>query len=516
MKKIFAVLTAAALTLLLANPMFEADEISEQDTYDVQYEAEYPTGDAILPEGTEIAGEELEAVLETAELNEAAVSASRPKRAPAKTTYKYSSDYYYNNITSDKAKQIHEEIVNMLNNTLNSSADLTVTESSNGTSMCSLGYIECGGEFTSDEVWKIVRSVYYSNPQFFFFQGVYSYSCNSQGNVTYIFPLIITDFADGAKRTEYKNKINDLTNEWVPQIAACETNVEKEMMIAKLLAKQIKYIKQGYHQTIAGALVDGECVCNGYAMAMAYFCNIFDMDCFLAVSQGHAWNFIDVDGTGRYCEVDVTWMDNSSNLYSYVNVYWFNKSHDTFMERDSNGSHIYEEPTHNEAGILRLPASYDYIERCPDSEHVSSKLSKTFGTIATPCMEDYQYIPACPVCYYAETYYSNSAKKPHDYAHGSYETTPKTHTAYCAYGCGNHDEAKVHSYTNGVCTVCGYIHGDVNKDRTVDNSDMTALIEYLSDETNKYNPAYAYDINGDGYADNIDVLELKAILAAAD
>lgn len=517
MKKVFAALTAAVLTMLLAGPMFEADELYEQDTYGVPfYEAEYPTGGAVLPEVTEVTEEEMEAICRTAELNEAALSAARPKRAPARSAYNHSSDYYYNQIRNDTERAIYEGLIEKLENTLNSPGDIEV-DTTNGEYV--IGVIDCGSNsgITVNEAKYAVYAAYYSNPKYFFFSGsCYYYSNSSTGYVTKIMPYIIPEFADGAKRMEYKNKIEELTNEWMPRINACKTNAEKEMMIARLLAGHIKYIKGGdTDQTIAGALVEGQCVCNGYGMAMTYFCNAARMDCFLAVSLGHAWNFIDVDGNGSYCEVDVTWMDDSGNQYSCLDVYWFNKSHDTFMARDDNGSHIYETGTHDAGGILELPVSCDYVTPCPESEH--AKLSDTFGTLAVPCMEKYVYIPACPICYYSQkntAYYHDP--KPHDYENGKYETAEETHTAYCAYGCGNHKEAEPHSFADGVCSLCGYagsVYGDVNKDGRVDGRDLTALAEYLSGGSS--DPDHAYDVNGDGDIDSIDVLELRAILAAA-
>lgn len=54
--------------------------------------------------------------------------------------------------------------------------------------------------------------------------------------------------------------------------------------------------------------------------------------------------------------------------------------------------------------------------------------------------------------------------------------------------------------------------GDINGDGYVDNLDLLNLKEYLSDVNSTNDPNY--DINADGYVDNLDLLELKAILSS--
>lgn len=56
------------------------------------------------------------------------------------------------------------------------------------------------------------------------------------------------------------------------------------------------------------------------------------------------------------------------------------------------------------------------------------------------------------------------------------------------------------------------ITGDVNGDGYLDNFDLLELRKYISDITNEYDPKF--DVNSDGYIDNFDLLELRKVLSS--
>ena len=67
---------------------------------------------------------------------------------------------------------------------------------------------------------------------------------------------------------------------------------------------------------VYGALVNKECVCEGYARAFKYLLDELDIPCVLVIgtarnSQGetenHAWNYVQLDG--KWYAVDTTWDD---------------------------------------------------------------------------------------------------------------------------------------------------------------------------------------------------------------
>ena len=71
--------------------------------------------------------------------------------------------------------------------------------------------------------------------------------------------------------------------------------------------------------TAAGALVDGKCVCEGYARAFQLLCEKAGITamCILGnarsngETEGHMWNAVRVDGVWYFC--DPTWNDTTSS-----------------------------------------------------------------------------------------------------------------------------------------------------------------------------------------------------------
>lgn len=83
---------------------------------------------------------------------------------------------------------------------------------------------------------------------------------------------------------------------------------------------------------IVGALIDGQCVCEGYAKAMLWLCSETGIEAMTVlgtacdaqrgISGGHAWNIVKINGC--YQHVDVTWdAQNAMNdfpTYMYLNL----------------------------------------------------------------------------------------------------------------------------------------------------------------------------------------------------
>ncbi|AGI47745.1 Transglutaminase-like superfamily [Thermoplasmatales archaeon BRNA1] len=100
------------------------------------------------------------------------------------------------------------------------------------------------------------------------------------------------------------------------KLESCTYDYEKVLTIHDSLVSGIKYTKdRANSHNIYGALVEGQCVCEGYARAMQYLCQINGIDCPVVSgtginssgSEGHMWNIIRISGSW-YC-LDVTWDD---------------------------------------------------------------------------------------------------------------------------------------------------------------------------------------------------------------
>jgi len=91
-----------------------------------------------------------------------------------------------------------------------------------------------------------------------------------------------------------------------------------------LITKIVYTFGRDHIRTLYGALVENKCVCEGYAEAFQYLARYYGIDCIIARSEGHEWNFVKMDS--NWYVVDVTWDDPQiSNSMepsgSYANLY---------------------------------------------------------------------------------------------------------------------------------------------------------------------------------------------------
>ena len=98
------------------------------------------------------------------------------------------------------------------------------------------------------------------------------------------------------------------------------TDAQKLIYIHDYLTSHIDYTYEKYNAY--NALVEGKCVCQGYALAYAYLMNRIDKDydCTVVTSDinKHAWNLVTLGGRKYY--VDVTG-DDPTNQYKFFNRY---------------------------------------------------------------------------------------------------------------------------------------------------------------------------------------------------
>ena len=89
--------------------------------------------------------------------------------------------------------------------------------------------------------------------------------------------------------------------------------------INRYLCNKITYTDTEYRESIYGALINGKCVCEGYAHAFQLLCQKYGIVCTSIVgdgvteegSEGHMWNAVLLDG--KWYAVDVTWNDTTES-----------------------------------------------------------------------------------------------------------------------------------------------------------------------------------------------------------
>ena len=148
-----------------------------------------------------------------------------------------------------------------------------------------------------------------------------------------------------------------------------DTVRQKVAYINNYLCDRIEYDKNAPRRaSVIGALVDGKCVCEGYARAFAYLAKIAGVD---AVNipgyattdegtEGHMWNGVLIDGV--YYAVDATWNDTTrESIYLLVGTNTvchekpFGKTHKPDMLTESDSHKAFAFPKIAENAYLLKP-----------------------------------------------------------------------------------------------------------------------------------------------------------------
>ena len=345
--KIVSVLTAGTLALGGVPVMAEdnktadlsaEDVISAQDMAALEerispYSVEVLEAD-VTEEEDGLIDSSLELAREECESEEAAYTEYR------NASYNFQSDFFYSQLSAE-ARAYYQQFAAACEQAANYSVNYTgrvSTTSADGTkkSHYVIAKVPFTGRFTQDEALAVATAFFYSNPQYFF---VSQLAWNSDN----IYLITYDGYENGAARMAAANQIDIATSQWLVEINQGRDDLEKESIIYKKLCDSVIYnkdengaISAGSNQTIAGALLNGRCVCNGYAMTVTYFSHLIGIDCVGIVGNNHAWNSINLGGS--WYDLDVTWMDR----YEVTGRYYYpfcNRGSGVFMALDSSGYH---------------------------------------------------------------------------------------------------------------------------------------------------------------------------------
>ena len=345
--KIVSVLTAGTLALggvpvmaednktadLSADDVISAQDMAALEERISPYSVEVLEAD-VTEEEDGLIDSSLELAREECESEEAAYTEYR------NASYNFQSDFFYSQLSAE-ARAYYQQFAAACEQAANYSVNYTgrvSTTSADGTkkSHYVIAKVPFTGRFTQDEALAVATAFFYSNPQYFF---VSQLAWNSDN----IYLITYDGYENGAARMAAANQIDIATSQWLAEINQGRDDLEKESIIYKKLCDSVIYnkdengaISAGSNQTIAGALLNGRCVCNGYAMTVTYFSHLIGIDCVGIVGNNHAWNSINLGGS--WYDLDVTWMDR----YEVTGRYYYpfcNRGSGVFMALDSSGYH---------------------------------------------------------------------------------------------------------------------------------------------------------------------------------
>lgn len=107
------------------------------------------------------------------------------------------------------------------------------------------------------------------------------------------------------------------------------SDYDKVLYIHDYIAENAVYDHDGANSsnnglwgTSYGCLVQGSCVCQGYAEAFILLMNKLGIESGICTGSNHAWNYVKLDG--KYYWLDITWddMDSSGNGYPAKHTYF--------------------------------------------------------------------------------------------------------------------------------------------------------------------------------------------------
>ncbi len=178
------------------------------------------------------------------------------------------------------------------------------------------------GVTTQDTIEKVIYKIY-DMPEFFWLDNYYTIS--SIGGYSFVNFKKIYDDVD-AKRDE----IDAAADEILADFPDTADDFTKVRYLHDTLCERIVYTSTGTRDdyNIYGALVKGECVCEGYTEAFAYLLSKKGISNLIfagtanngEVSENHSWNGVYMDGDLYY--FDVTWDDNDEygTMYTYFGM----------------------------------------------------------------------------------------------------------------------------------------------------------------------------------------------------
>lgn len=186
-----------------------------------------------------------------------------------------------------------------------------------------------GQQILGEHYQSAIEAFTYDNPEVFYLSPTKMYlnvqtttKGNNKSYNVYIAPADGGNyFADGitskSQIESYEAQIEQVKNEVVSSLSG--STYDKIKQIHDFLVDNISYdqtISKSNIYNLYGALVNKECVCEGYSKAFKYLASEAGIDCVIVVGTGtnssgatenHSWNYVAING--NWYAVDATWDD---------------------------------------------------------------------------------------------------------------------------------------------------------------------------------------------------------------
>ncbi len=269
-------------------------------------------------------------------------------------------DYYYRQL-NNAGKKMYDELVKNIDSFKNGSnnIELDVDNSELGDYFQSVWDAFCLDR--PDIFWVDTLKLSLVTKTTSFFGAVkYQYSIQPQENTN-------SYFLDSFKSTlEVENAINKVESR-INQIAgdASGNTYDKVKYVHDTIVESIEYDQTGTinNANLYGALIERNCVCEGYAEALKIILDKLNIPCVIVYGEGidgsggseaHAWNYVKMEN-GNWYAIDPTWDDpiiiGGGSVFGVNKHKYFLKGSNEFFQthiEDGNVSgrgQVFEYPT---------------------------------------------------------------------------------------------------------------------------------------------------------------------------
>lgn len=253
----------------------------------------------------------------------------RSYRSDAQATQwkRYSSDYYYTQLSAAQKQAWDQLDVECMDILLNENSDYVLYDSRNEHYLLKP---VTATELTELEAEQVIELFTYSNPQYYFLSNWFS---NTPSQMTII---LYTPFGNGQTRSMVTEHFASMLQKWTEDIAmtfpdydalnaSSEEQFDVEVEIHDLVCDEISYdysyTDEWYNQSMISVLFDHYGVCAGYAKSMTALLSYYGITNCVVFSSGHVWNEVEI-GENWYV-LDATWDDSNGDTYinrTYLNT----------------------------------------------------------------------------------------------------------------------------------------------------------------------------------------------------
>ncbi len=189
---------------------------------------------------------------------------------------------------------------------------------------------------------KIYSKVVNDNPEYFYVRTGYSISYSpSRGMILSVSPIYFDLSGEG----DAQKRFDDAVEQAMAQIDNTMSDLEKALALHDYLVLNTAYnwevatnkeTNNPLVYSAYGPLVQGDAVCQGYALAYKLLLKQAGIECSTLSSEemNHMWNLIKLDG--KWYHVDATWDDPTPNRAGYCGYKYFLMSDATISDTEHN------------------------------------------------------------------------------------------------------------------------------------------------------------------------------------